>query len=227
MFAVSPSYFPPSPLSVPFLRALHVAQAFSCGGYDRNGTGLSPCINTVPGCGAATCPLPAMYQAFDATNASLAFGGSDDPSTIGGWSDSMDMAPVRTGYWNCQDQDPITITAVTEAGVVANYTAISAQSSSSNLFGGQSHCPTCRCFKSSLMDLTQLTVNTNFPQYGLCYRANCFRPDYLQIAIKSQVTNRIDWYRCPDGNTKLYIPGYTGAFHCPDPTGMALHVLGG
>lgn len=34
--------------------------------------------------------------------------------------------------------------------------------------------------------------------------------------MRSQFNNRIDWYRCPVGGGKLYIPGYTGALHCPD-----------
>jgi hypothetical protein len=52
-------------------------------------------------------------------------------------------------------------------------------------------------------------------RYGLCYRSNCYKADYLQVAIQSQLTNRIDWYKCPTKGGKLYIPGYTGAFHCP------------
>jgi hypothetical protein len=47
---------------------------------------------------------------------------------------------------------------------------------------------------------------------------NCYKPDYLQIAIKGQLGKASYWYKCPSEGGKLYIPGFTGAFHCPVAT---------
>lgn len=45
---------------------------------------------------------------------------------------------------------------------------------------------------------------------------NCYREDYLQIAIKGQLGSKtVFWYKCPTEGGKLYITGFTGAFHCP------------
>jgi hypothetical protein len=142
-------------------------------------------------------------------------------SRTGGWSDAMDYAPVQLGYWNCQDSAPSSaahLASESSGSGAINYTRIVEQSKESRLYGGQSHCPNCRCFISSLMDVSKFALNPTFPRYGLCYRANCYKADYLQIAIRSQFNNRIDWYKCPVNGGKLYIPGYTGAFHCPKAT---------
>lgn len=147
-------------------------RAFSCGGYDANGFGTGVCNNVNTACSSVSgCPLPAMYQYFK------------DPGQ-GGWSDAMDFAPVQLGYWNCQDAAPsaASLNALAEsAGAPINYTRIVEQSKETKLFGGQSHCPNCRCFTSSLMDLSKFSLNPKFPRYGLCYRANCYKADYLQV----------------------------------------------
>lgn len=79
----------------------------------------------------------------------------------------------------------------------------------------------CRCFVSSLMDISKFSVNPSFPRFGLCYRANCYRPNYLQFAIRSQFTNAVDWYKCPTQCVHALrsrrVPAWRRAlpFHCP------------
>jgi pentapeptide MXKDX repeat protein len=174
----------------------------------------------VPNCTTASCPLPPSLRHFTDANVSDAFDRSESVASVGGWSSAMDYVPVRVGYWNCQDTGPTTtsLTRDGEGGDIDNATTLVSSAMDSKLFGGQSHCPSCRCLVSSLMDVTKLNINPSFPRYGLCYRTNCFRSDYLQVAIRSQFTNRIDWYRCPVEGGKLHIPGYTGALHCPPAT---------
>lgn len=36
-----------------------------------------------------------------------------------------------------------------------------------------------------------------------------------QVAIRGQVGSQTFWYKCPQEGGKLYIPGFSGAFHCP------------
>jgi len=81
------------------------------------------------------------------------------------------------------------------------------------LFGGQEQCKDCRCFTSSLLEFSK-GVNPLQTRYGLCYRSNCYREDYLQIAIDNQLGG-VSWYKCPTNGGKLYIAGFSGAFHCP------------
>ena len=76
---------------------------------------------------------------------------------------------------------------------------------------------------SSLVAVTDLArFNPSFTRYGLCYRFNCFRSDYLQIAIKNQIGG-VSWYKCPTNGGKLYIAGFTGAFTCPDAEDFCRH----
>jgi hypothetical protein len=84
-------------------------------------------------------------------------------------------------------------------------------------FGGQARCPECRCLISSLVEASRpLFLNPRFPRYGLCYRTNCYTPDYLQVAVIGQIGgNTVYWYGCPKAGGKIYIPGFTGALHCP------------
>ena len=45
---------------------------------------------------------------------------------------------------------------------------------------------------------------------------NCYREDYLQVAIKGQFgKNAAYWYKCPAEGGKLYITGFTGSLTCP------------
>lgn len=59
--------------------------------------------------------------------------------------------------------------------------SIGGDPSNIRLFGGQTRCSTCRCLKSSLQGIAQLSFNPSFPVYGLCYLTNCYREDYLQV----------------------------------------------
>lgn len=89
-------------------------------------------------------------------------------------------------------------------------------------FGGQEHCASCRCFVSSLRELTSFAFDPQFPRYGLCYRANCFRRDYLQVAIRNQLGG-VSWYKCPDNGGKIYLAGFSGSLHCPDASAFCKH----
>ncbi len=201
---------------------------YSCGVADVNNTGAPACTAEVPACDGPRCPLPPDYQYFTAVNVTRAFSRVEAPEGVGGWSDAMDFVPVRNAYWNCQDSEPSPTRVVAEGsdgggvgvgGTSANVTVLQERATESKLFGGQSHCPNCRCFISSLLDLTKLSLDPAFPRYGLCYRSNCYTANYLQVAVRSQLTNRIDWYKCPPAGGKLHIPGYTGALHCPVAAG--------
>ena len=47
---------------------------------------------------------------------------------------------------------------------------------------GQCHCSTCRCMKSSLIDVTSASVMQ--PQAsGRCYKTNCVNANYLQVRL--------------------------------------------
>lgn len=174
--------------------------------------------------GNVNCGLPTMYQYFTSDEASAAFKTTQavDPTTVGGFSSAMDFVPVRIGYWNCQDSQAGNGSSLlaNEAGSSGFSLADQLKGAADNmkLFGGQAQCPSCRCFVSSLMDFSSGKVNPNFPRFGLCYRANCYQEDYLQFAIESQVGRATTWYKCPAGGGKIYIAGFAGAFHCPDPT---------
>ena len=64
----------------------------------------------------------------------------------------------------------------------------------------------CRCFISSLLSITSFNFNPTFPTLGLCYRMNCYKPDYLQVAIVDPFAKELFWYKCPPGGGKIYIP---------------------
>ena len=186
--------------------------SFTCQGKS------GPCEN-----GPADGTLPAMYRYFtdsQAKDAFPSFSGSFSGATTGGFSSSMDYAPVRLGYWNCQDLrgQAGNSSRGAEEGVDSSLTGGlfgSSVEEEQSLFGGQANCPECRCFTSSLIEITSGTFDPRFPAYGLCYRSNCYRPDYLQIAIRNQIGG-VSWYKCPASGGKLYIAGFTGAFTCPD-----------
>jgi len=173
--------------------------------------------------GPADGTLPSMYRYFtdsQATDAFASFSGSFSGATTGGFSSSLDYAPVRLGYWNCQDLRGQAGNASRggEEGVDSSLTSGlfgSSVEDEQKLFGGQANCPECRCFRSSLIELSSGVFDPRFPAYGLCYRSNCYRPDYLQVAIKNQIGG-VSWYKCPTSGGKLYIAGFTGALTCPN-----------
>ena len=70
-------------------------------------------------------------------------------------------------------------------------------------FGGQGRGPDSRCFTSSLLEMSKGSLNPKFPSYGLCYRSNCYRPNYLQVAIRGQLDKATYWYKCPEHGGKL------------------------
>mmetsp|Transcript_24598 Transcript_24598/g.85538 ORF Transcript_24598/g.85538 Transcript_24598/m.85538 type:complete len:1188 (-) Transcript_24598:195-3758(-) len=202
-------------------------RVFTCGDCPGSETGYgcrpecqSPPNDNCPPSGVG-CGLPSMYQYFDAAGAQAAFGTRQavDPGTTGGFSSAMDFVPVSIGYWNCQDSKAGNGSSLLErqsgGSGFSLATTLSGASDNMKLFGGQAYCPDCRCFVSSLMDFTSGKINPNFPRFGLCYRSNCYRDDYLQFAIESQVGRDTTWYRCPPAGGKLYIAGFSGAFHCP------------
>jgi hypothetical protein len=42
-------------------------------------------------------------------------------------------------------------------------------------------CQNCRCFVSSLREITTISLDTAFTRRGRCYLSNCYRHDYLQV----------------------------------------------
>lgn len=113
----------------------------------------------------------------------------------------------------------------------------------------------CRCFTSSLLEITSINFQPSFPVRGLCYRcacvsvyatrganstcsalmhvihgspptpprvclspllcavgvcinarSNCFKPDYLQIAVMDPFLLKFLWFKCPTDGGKLHIP---------------------
>ena len=106
--------------------------------------------------------LPAMYQ-YDVMGAAQPTGGFS-----AGFNDAMDYAPVRMGYWNCQDVKPSTTNG---AGASSDSNesfpvlekAMDAMVIDMQSFGGQTQCANCRCFESSLMEAYQ-GFNPMFPK---------------------------------------------------------------
>jgi hypothetical protein len=138
-------------------------------------------------------------------------------ASTGGYNDAMDYLPVPVGYWNCMF--PQAGSNKSSGGGDSSFSLSSisqkfGSASDMSKFGGQSFCPTCRCFNSSLKDMTLGNVTTLSPRYGLCYRTNCARPDYLQVGFRRQ-GGSVSWYRCPAAGGNIYIPGFTGSFGCP------------
>ena len=57
--------------------------------------------------------------------------------------------------------------------------------------GGQANCPECRCLRSTLVELTRL--GSSSPSFGLCYRTNCYRENYLQVGVKGALSGDVNW----------------------------------
>ena len=145
----------------------------------------------------------------------------DTTGEIGGWNSAMDFAAVPAGYWNCQDQQPASSSSNFAEGGNAGFNMgdIVASAQKAMLkFGGQTRCPNCRCFASSLREFNLgVDVSTSgLKSLGLCYRSNCATPNDLQIGIKGSLATY--WYDCPVGGGKLYIAGFSGSITCPDAT---------
>jgi hypothetical protein len=67
----------------------------------------------------------------------------------------------------------------------------------------------CRCFSSSLFELSTSGVVkkqlTSLTPQGQCYRMNCYRRDYLQVAFVDPFLRKLVWYSCREKG-KIYIP---------------------
>ena len=104
----------------------------------------------------------------------------------GGHSSAMDHVPTFLSYWNCQDLDAVVASNTTRLveGGSEDLAEVEQQAQvEMHLFGGQSRCSECRCFVSSLVELSSGTFNPTFPSFGLCYRFNCYKQDYLQARV--------------------------------------------
>lgn len=193
----------------------------SCGSWyiDQN-TGSLTC-GTQNTCSGGSCSIATAmrYYTTDADAAAASGASSGTTATTGGFSNAMDFVPVRVGYWDCSTAIPTAnVTTASEGSSpgFSNFASFFGDANDMMKFGGQARCPECRCMRSSLMELTR-TVTPNFAVYGLCYRTNCYRSDYLQVAIKGQFgKNTVYWYKCPTNGGKVYITGFTGSIHCPD-----------
>lgn len=189
----------------------------TCGGYYQNGSGPICNLASVSGVPSYMQPYATDADAVAASGVSSATAGS-----TGGYNNAMDYVPVYVGYWNCMYANPKDNSTAVGGGDTGSKLKEFVSSFGSALdmetFGGQARCPQCRCLSSSLMELTK-GYNPQQPQYGLCYRVNCYRPDYLQIAIRSMISSDLSvWYSCPAEGGKLYIPGFTGTVVCPKAT---------
>eukprot|EP01138_Halocafeteria_seosinensis_P015490 gb/GECG01015808.1/.p1 GENE.gb/GECG01015808.1/~~gb/GECG01015808.1/.p1 ORF type:complete len:1184 (+),score=129.88 gb/GECG01015808.1/:1-3552(+) len=197
---------------------------FSCGEFDV-GTGQHICQKVDDSnCESGDCVLPEMYRYFTQGEVADAFSNVDvdtsgiEVDQLGGFSSSMDYVPIQVRFWNCRDQKAATNGSSrdgSEGGGLDISQFTGGILGDMSRFGGQEHCRDCRCFISSLRELTSFAFSPQFPEFGLCYRANCFREEYLQVGIRNQLGG-VSWYKCPDGGGKFIIAGFTGAFHCPD-----------
>ena len=162
--------------------------------------------------------LPSFFQWFPTDGAAAAASkiNTATAATTGGYNDAMDYMPVPVGYWNCMfPQQGSNSTARREDGFSLSSIAGSfGLASDMSKFGGQARCPTCRCMNSSLMEMSSGNLNPQFPRYGLCYRTNCARPDYLQVGLR-RLDSSVSWYRCPPGGGQLFVPGFMGSLDCP------------
>eukprot|EP00750_Incisomonas_marina_P026897 INCI5961.7.p1 GENE.INCI5961.7~~INCI5961.7.p1 ORF type:complete len:729 (-),score=122.64 INCI5961.7:3491-5677(-) len=141
-----------------------------------------------------------------------------DLANWGGYSSSMDFAPVAYGIWNCQDQEPSLDDVIAMEGVefVDAGDLFSSTASDVAQFGGQVFSAHSRCFDSSLLQYTEVQYLTaDFQSFGLCYLSNCYTDNYLQIGLKTSLGG-IKWFRCQEAGD-VYVSGFIGTFTCPDP----------
>jgi len=205
--------------SVCIVRAsVGVEKQYSCGRRDADGgCAAGP---SASGCNAddRNCALPEEQQHFTSATVSDALAGvAGTPDRTGGFSAAMDFAPVRFGYWSCLYSSAASNTSSraaseSDGGVDFGSTVGDAASASSG-FGGQTLCKDCRCFVSSLLELSK-GVRPGAGVYGLCYAHNCYRPDYLQVAVRGG-DGAASWYRCPPEGGRIFIPGFSGRIQCP------------
>lgn len=203
-----------------------VPKQYSCGMRDADGgCAAGP---SATGCDGADadCALPVEQQHFTPETLADAWSVAAAPRSataadlaldrVGGFSASMDFAPVRYGYWSCLNSAPggnSSSRASTESGgSVSIGDEVGAASSDQTSRGGQTLCRDCRCFQSTLNELIN-GIAVGRAAYGMCFAANCYRADYLQIAVRSGGVAY--WYRCPSDGGKIFVPGFTGRVTCP------------
>ena len=88
-----------------------------------------------------------------------------------------------------------------------------------NLFGGQSHCKNCRCFRSSLVEIGSIKYNPLLPSMGACYVSNCASPTLLQFGIRGLLCSR------SDGRLGTVRNEWTGAMGDLEQSGMGGQVM--
>ena len=183
------------------------------------------CESTNDNCVGGSCAIPSMYQYFGQqpnaiapfdTSALFPKRGSTGalPGNTGGASAAMDYLPVRIKFWNCGEQATV-IASNNRTGQESVVVDGSVFADRADLVrhGGQEHCRSCRCFRSSLLQFDEgLSLGA---KRGLCYRANCYRSDYLQVGVKGLSSGLTNWYACPKEGGSLLIAGYTGSLECP------------
>ena len=116
---------------------------------------------------------------------------------LGGWNSAMDFAPVMASYWNCQDQRPVSTSSnFVEGGSSGmNLGDIVDKTTKATLtYGGQTRCPNCRCFSSSLQEFSLGLIGGVGVSYGLCYRFNCPTSNHLQVGVRG--SSGTYWYDC-------------------------------
>jgi hypothetical protein len=200
----------------------------SQGRYPVPGSGLGATY----GCGlnydalsGGGIPGVQRYYASDGAAAEAAGTPSAIAAHTGGNLAAADYLPLWMGYWHCSDVEPASANGTgggdSDAGGLTGLAAllVGATHVDAATRGGQARCKDCRCFPASLTEMSRPpTVPGQLPVLGQCYRFNCYRPDYLQVGVRSQAPGRGDalqFYRCPPRGGKLYIPGFLGSIHCP------------
>ena len=147
-----------------------------------------------------------------------------DPSQ-GGYNSAMDFAPIRVGYWSCSHQSMSKGSEIGDQGAMHKLQKFlnGGTEEEMNLYGGQDHCPECRCFSSSLTDLRNMKAQreggTRFSlqRFGLCYPANCYAENGLQFGVMFNNIAKSGryWYSCPEEGGAVLIPGLYGTMYCP------------
>ena len=198
-------------------------QQNSFGRYVQNsgsGTEFGPQPMTTGTSAGSTNSLPTFFQWYSSDAAAAGASGVNTATatTTGGYNDAMDYIPVPVGYWNCMFPQQGSMSNVTGSGdsgfSLSSIAGSFGKASDMSKFGGQARCPTCRCMNSSLMEMSSGNLNPTFPRYGLCYRTNCARPDYLQVGLRRRDSS-VSWYRCPPAGGQLFVPGFMGSLDCP------------
>lgn len=181
-------------------------------------SGSTDCGLANVACTGPSCSISPPFRYFTSDSAAQAASGllSATAATTGGFSAAMDYVPVPVGYWSCNTPTAsLNVSSGEASSGLQNFASLFGVSTDMKVLGGQARCPTCRCMQSSLVGVTNGIVGSGV-SYGLCYRTNCYRPDYLQVAIKGQFgSTTAYWYKCPVEGGKVYVVGFTGSIVCP------------